>query len=435
MLGLILFAALNILMLQYHYDRWTNPKVGFWSAFWNKFEISGFDSYTYIVISQWRPLYVLERHPLLAAMMWPLSELNDWLKDITRINCAIHIVAVLWTIISTFSWMMMYRIQRRILELNVTNSLLLTAFFFSFSHIMLTTFTPDHMTLTLPLLLLTIYLAGKAIKENRVLPLWQSLPLLFISTGITTTNMVKIGLADLATRWGRCRFVGLVRHFLWYAMPLAIIGALYFYQKDTTQAEEQRYANNIVEKRSQRDSVFAETIARSRAARAEVRKEQIADISIVTNTEYRIDRINSLVENIFGEGLILHSDYCLKDANRHRPVLVRYNHWWYYAIEAMVVVLFLAGIWYGRRERLMLMTLSMFLFDMLLHVGLNFASVDVYIMTAHWAFVIPIAVAYLMRHTASKPRLMTGLQLLVLFLTLFMWTHNIQLTAEHLLHN
>ena len=93
MLGAIVIIALNVLMLQYHYDSWTNPKVGFWSAFWNRFEISGFDSYTYIVISKWRPLYALSRHPLLAVMLWPLSQLNAWLMEATHINCSIFIVA------------------------------------------------------------------------------------------------------------------------------------------------------------------------------------------------------------------------------------------------------------------------------------------------------------------------------------------------------
>ena len=66
LLGFVIVVALNIMMLQYHYAPWTNPKVGFWSAFWNRFEVSGFDPYTYIVVSKWRPLYVLSRHPLLA---------------------------------------------------------------------------------------------------------------------------------------------------------------------------------------------------------------------------------------------------------------------------------------------------------------------------------------------------------------------------------
>ena len=59
LLGLVIIVALNVMMLQYHYQPWTNPKVGFWSAFWNRFEISGFDPYTYIVVSKWRTIYVL----------------------------------------------------------------------------------------------------------------------------------------------------------------------------------------------------------------------------------------------------------------------------------------------------------------------------------------------------------------------------------------
>ena len=127
--------------------------------------------------------------------------------------------------------------------------------------------------------------------------------------------------------------------------------------------------------------------------------------------------------------------YPLRDANKenHRPVLVRYKYWWNYAFEALIVILFAAGVWCGRKERLMWMVMSMFLFDMLLHVGLNFASADVYIMTAHWAFVIPIAVAYFIKQTATKPRLNTAIVCAVLFLTLYMWGHNLQIIVQHII--
>lgn len=433
-IGLIIFSALNILMLQYHYDRWTNPKVGFWTAFWNKFEFSGFDPYTYIVISQWRPLYILSRHPLLSVMMWPLSELNGWLKDITGVNCAIHIVAVLWTFISTASWLLMYKIQRRLLELNFTTSLLLTLFFFSFSHILIITFVEDHMALTLPLLLLSIYLGGKAIKKGKMMPLWQSLPLLFITTGVTTTNCVKVGFVDLFTRWGKVSFTNLVKHFLIYLIPLAIIGGLYYYQQETIQVEEKKSIENTVNHRAERDSVFAEKWQREQMANKEIKEKQLLHLSFVTNTDYKIDRLPSLIENIFGEGFILHERYPLTDANKnHRPVLVRYENQWFYAVEAAIVFLFLAGIWCGRKERIMWMTMTMFLFDMLLHVGLNFASADVYIMTAHWAFVIPIAVGYLIKKASVKPIINTIVLATVLFITLFLIVHNMQIIVKHIL--
>lgn len=432
LLGLIVMAAYNVMMMHYHYDDWINPKVGFWSAFWNKFEFSGFDPFTYIVISSWRPLYTLVRHPLLSSMMWPLSELNGWLRDITGINCAIYIIAVVWTMVSTFSWLMMYRIMRRLLDQTVATSLLLTAFFFSFSHIMLTIFIEDHMTLSLALLLLTVYLAGKAIKQGRTMPLWQSLLLTFVATGVTTTNVVKTGLADLFTQWDKKSLASLSRHFLFYIIPLGIIGGIYYYQTQTTQAEETRSNETLMREKAAKDSTFAELWAKDKVARKKRKEQQLVHIAIATNTEYHIDRLPSLQENIFGEGLMLHEDYALKDANRNRPVLVRYRYWWMYAIEAAIVLLFAAGVWCGRRERLMWLTMSMFLFDMLLHVGFNFASADVYIMTAHWAFVIPIAVAYLMRRVSCNATLKTATLVAVLFLTLFLWTHNTMIIVDHI---
>lgn len=432
-LGLIMFSALNVMMLFYHYDAWTNPKVGFWSAFYNRFEISGFDPYTYITVSKWRPLYVISRHPLLAGMVWPLSELNEWIKEDYQINSAIFIVAVVWTILAVCSWTLMYRIMRKIVKVDFWQSLLLTAFFFSFSHILLVTFTPDHMSLTLPLVLLTIYLAGKAIEKGRTMPLWQSLPLLFVSTGVTTTNMVKIGLADLFTQWDKKSFGKIIINFLFYLIPLGGIAWLYVYQQDTTQAEETQSNNRLMQRKAAKDSTFAKELVKFEQNKKKRKSDQLIKLDIATNTEYHIDRVNSVVENIFGEGFILHEDYCLMDANRARPVLVRYNHWWYYAMEVCIVGLFIAGVWYGRRERLVWMTMSMFLFDMLLHVGLNFASADVYIMTAHWAFAIPIAVGFMLKKVADKPKASMVILSLVLFLTLFMCVHNVQLIYTHII--
>ncbi|MDO4992070.1 MAG: DUF6080 domain-containing protein [Prevotellaceae bacterium] len=434
LLGLVIVVALNIMMLQYHYQPWTNPKVGFWSAFWNRWEVSGFDPYTYIVVSKWRPLYVLSRHPLLAGMMWPLSELNSWLMEETGVNCAIFIVGVLLVLLSLSAWMLMYRIQRRLLEMSAWMSLLLTLFFYSFSHVMLTIFVEDHMAMTLPLLLLSVYLAGKAIKRGKTMPLWQSLPLLFVSTGVTTTNCVKIGLSDIFTQWGRKSFGRIVVHFLVYLIPMSVIAGFYFYQEHTTQIEEKHNIERTVNKRMQRDSVFAVKWKKELADNERRKHEQLVQLSFVTNTDYKIDRLPSLVENVFGEGFILHNRYPLRDSNKnHRPVLVRYKYWWNYLLEGMIVVLFITGVFCGRKERLMWMVMSMFLFDMFLHVGLNFASADVYIMTAHWAFVIPVAVAYLIKKTMVSPKLNIAVVAAVIFLTLYMWVHNLQIIIPHII--
>ena len=63
LLGLLIMAALNIMMLQWQPDLFTSTRYGAWSQFWNHGEFSGFDTYTYIVVSSFRPVYVLSRHP------------------------------------------------------------------------------------------------------------------------------------------------------------------------------------------------------------------------------------------------------------------------------------------------------------------------------------------------------------------------------------
>jgi hypothetical protein len=67
------------------------------------------------------------------------------------------------------------------------------------------------------------------------------------------------------------------------------------------------------------------------------------------------------------------------------------------------------------------MVFSWFLLDMGLHVGLGFGINEVYIMSAHWMFIIPIAIGFLVNrlHHSMLPY-MRGL-LLVLTLYLLMY--------------
>lgn len=430
--GIVTMTLLNYMMVSWKPDIFTNTKAAAWSTFWNHGEMSGFDTYTYIVVTSFHPVYVLSRHPILAMLLWPFYELNQLLKEIFHINCAIYVVAVLWTALSTCSWVLMYRIQRKIMELSWAYSLLLTLFFFSFSHVMIILFFPDHMGISLPILLLTIYLAGKAMKQQRRLSLWYSLPLAFFATGVTTTNLIKVGIADLFTQWGKVSFKKIICHFLWYLIPVGLLFAAYLYQMETSQKQEQERIVKIEKAKVKKNKAYAQKYQAGQRAYQERRKQQIVDIAIVTDTEYHIDRLPSLVENVFGEGLILHDTYTLKDPNRgdHRPVLVRYGHWGYYVVEGLIVTLFLLGIWMGRREKFLWMVLSMFLFDMLLHVGLNFASADVYIMTAHWAFVIPVAIGYLIKKGTTLSRISA---FTVLGLTVFLWQYNLSLITQYML--
>ena len=133
-------------------------------------------------------------------------------------------------------------------------------------------------------------------------------------------------------------------------------------------------------------------------------------------------RMQSAVENLFGESLQLHRDHLLEDVQQTRPVFVSYRWAISYAVEAIVVLLLIAGAWTARRSRFFQVVLAWFVFDMVMHVGFGFGLNEVYIMTAHWAFIVPIAAAYLIKATHGAMR--KTVRLAVLATTIWMLAYN-----------
>ena len=81
------------------------------------------------------------------------------------------------------------------------------------------------------------------------------------------------------------------------------------------------------------------------------------------------------------------------------------------------------------------MSLSYLGFNIFLHIILGFGINEIYIMTPHWAFVLPIAVGYLLeeRGTRKEERGRRSVRLAVLLLTAYLLTYNGWLLTEFLL--
>ena len=48
--------------------------------------------------------------------------------------------------------------------------------------------------------------------------------------------------------------------------------------------------------------------------------------------------------------------------------------------------------------------MSYFMLDMILHIGLGFGINEVYIMTAHWIYALPIAMGFLVKNIQPKTK-------------------------------
>lgn len=424
--ALVVFAALNALLIANHWQSFTRgAHVGFWSVFYNHLNMSGYDIFSLIFISCMRLHWNALRHPLFVVVLLPLFGLNRLIMPPTEFNAAVLLMAALLVAADVWGAVLMHRLLRDVVEVRSVDAALLTALFYGFAHVMIATMVPDHFALSLPLLLLTLLIAGRKLKEGKPMKLWQSALLFFLTAGVTLTNGVKVALAA----W----FVNGRKVFSWrsiaaFVVPTLLLGAIYVWQQDAIVAPQERKIKRIEAAVAKKDPArIAKLNEHNDFVKQQNGEALTKNVPLLEWSDITTDRWQSAVDNLFGESLQLHRDYLLEDVQQTRPVFVQYRSALNYVVEALLVVLLAVGAWTARREKFFLMVLAWFGFDMLMHMGFGFGLNEVYIMTAHWAFIIPIAAGYILRRSNSMaPRV------LVAALTVWLWAYNAAIVIGYL---
>ena len=424
--ALVVFAALNALLIATHWQSFTRgAHVGFWSVFYNHLNMSGYDIFSLIFISCMRLHWNTLRHPLFVVLLLPLFGLNRLIMPPTEFNAAVLLMAALLVAADVWGAVLMHRLLRDVVEVRRVDAALLTALFYGFAHVMIATMVPDHFALSLPLLLLTLLIAGRRLKEGKPMKLWQSALLFFLTAGVTLTNGVKVALAA----W----FVNGRKVFAWrsiaaFVVPTLLLGAIYVWQQDAIVAPQERKIKRIEAAVAKKDPArIAKLQEHNDFVKQQNGEALTKNVPLLEWSDITTDRWQSAVDNLFGESLQLHRDYLLEDVQQTRPVFVQYRSALNYVVEALLVVLLAVGAWMARREKFFLMVLAWFGFDMLMHMGFGFGLNEVYIMTAHWAFIIPIAAGYILRRSNSMaPRA------LVAALAVWLWAYNAAIIIGYL---
>lgn len=424
--ALVVFAALNALLIANHWQSFTRgAHVGFWSVFYNHLNMSGYDIFSLIFISCMRLHWNALRHPLFVVVLLPLFWLNRLIMPPTEFNAAVLLMAALLVAADVWGAVLMHRLLRDVVEVRRVDAALLTALFYGFAHVMIATMVPDHFALSLPLLLLTLLIAGRNLKEGKPMKLWQSALLFFLTAGVTLTNGVKVALAA----W----FVNGRKVFAWrsiaaFVVPTLLLGTIYVWQQDAIVAPQERNIKRIEAAVAKKDPArIAKLQEHNDFVKQQNGEALTKNVPLLEWSDITTDRWQSAVDNLFGESLQLHRDYLLEDVQQTRPVFVQYRSALNYVVEALLVVLLAVGAWTARREKFFLMVLAWFGFDMLMHMGFGFGLNEVYIMTAHWAFIIPIAAGYILRRSNSMaPRV------LVAALAVWLWAYNAAIVIGYL---
>lgn len=464
---LVVLLALDALVICKYYDVFTPLNAHYWHLFISKFHISGFDPITYSVVSDWTAGYNVYRHPLLAFFMFVPYLVNQALIWLTGVNCAIFVVAAIQTFSAFYAAVFLYRIMREIVGVGRSESVVLCSFFYSFAFVMLSAMVPDHFVISMMLLLLALYVSGKLMLKRRRLTIWQLALYFFLTAGTSLNNGLKIYLSMLfvngkrifrpkflflaillpaALTWGAARLS--YDHIVWprnMAAKAAKAKAKAAKEKKQKEEQAERHRQDSLRIAAfspvqldslAKDSVVKDSVAKVNAAKPKPKRRRkngkpIANGEFIGWTDITTSRWQSAVENLFGESVQLHEDYVLADELRSRPMIVHYRHAFNYCVEAVVVVLFLLGIWAGRRSRFFWLVMSYFALDMALHLGLGFGLNEVYIMSAHWIYVVPIAVGFLLRSIGTV-RARRSLTVAVALLSLYLWVWNVRLICDYL---
>ena len=456
--ALLCFVMFNVLNVVRYWSTLTTVDGDTWSKFVKGWHVAGFDPITYAVLTDWTIGYNIYRHPLLAYFMWPLSKLNGLLIDVTGCNCAILITASMLLFCSFYSFLFLTRMFCDIIEIRRFEANILSALTFSFAYVMLATLVPDHFIMSMFCLTLTLYLCGVKLKNGSALNMWQTITLFILTAGVSLNNGLKIFLAAMMTR--RKRFFEWRYLLLAVVIPSALIwmsartSYKYFvWPKEMARHEKKVKAEKVrmekvrtavMDTITTKDTAVVNAMVSRVMAEQKEKKEKrrrksavyrhtgepIAGGEFMRWTDKSTSRMDVAVECLFGEGIMLHEDYVLGDVLVNRPVIVHYRNWFNYAVEMLLVVLFVLGVWCGRRQLFLWTAMSFFLMDMLLHMGLGFGINEIYIMSAHYLFVIPIAMAYLIKSLNGKWRTRLTCTLGVLAGYLAIW--NVSLLVYYL---
>lgn len=465
-LGIFLaLAILNGVVIARYAGTFTLVTDDYYKNFIRHFCVSGFDPLTYWVLSDWNAAYNVYRHPLLAFYMYIPYLINMGLMKLTGYNCALFIAVIIQMFCGFYATLFLQRIFREVLELDKAASSILTLLFFSFGHVMVTCIVPDHFVISMLLLILALYVSGRRIKHNHPLKIWQTVVYFVLTAGTSLNNGLKIFFSALfvnrkrffrpkhlllavilpaALLWGFCRWE--YRTFVW---PVEMARKE---MKAKKTAEKKARQERMAQLKQIKDSLTKDSIQKGlkiitpeeiaqkakndsiqkakQLARNEARKKRgpkqgapIMKGEFMNWTDATSSRTQSIVENLMGESIQLHQDYVLQDELRHRPMFVNYRYAFNYIVEALIIILFLAGIWAGRKSRYLWLVMSYFGLDMLLHIGLGFGLNEVYIMSGHWIYALPIAIGFLLKETRHQ-RYSLCLKSLLLTIGLFLLIYN-----------
>ena len=263
---------------------------------------------------------------------------------LSGINCVQFVVGAILVFCAFYSFIFLYRIFREVIGTERFDANLLSAFYFSFAYVMVSAMATDHFIMSMIILLCTLYITGVCMKKGRQLTIWQT-----TSLWIYSGRIAQQWSEDLSCRpfhqwqkvlqyqilsdrshppavlhpWAFARWE--YRTFVW-PKEMARHEAKMKKNKEATAKIYQQYRDSTGVKDSAKVEAAVRKIIKDKAHAKYVRDHKqiwnkntgkpIAKGEFMNWTDKTTSRSQTLVENFFGESIMLHQQNLLGDVLR-----------------------------------------------------------------------------------------------------------------------
>jgi len=348
----------------------------------------GYDVFEYIdrisSIGFFVPGSVGVRHPLLAIILSPLALIAIPLKIISG-KLILHVIFLYlsFSVISTLSYTVVYKYCSDLLNIRKMRSFLICLLFSVFGHNIYLSYFPESFPVSMFGLLVIVYMTSDCILNKRRVPLASNIIMFCFLSGVTVTNGMKSAIAQLfqTVMPFRQRIILVLKSGL-------IFLSLYIISIGITFVTYRLYfGRNII--------------------------DQTFDYFSFTRG------LNELSE-FFLEPLMFHHNYSFVGPLT-KPFV--YNSIFPLITAFVFYGFILFAILRNIKDKIILLLLSMFSFDILIHFICGFGLDESYIFCQHWFFIFPISIA-LLYYKIRNEKTKTGMDfLLVFFIIAFAWNN------------
>lgn len=315
-----------------------------------------------------------ERHPLANYFFDGLRSFALWISGQKYDAIFRLVLAFCSSLAMTLSLLYMFKYCRNVVKLNQKESWLITLFFSSFSTVWMLFFTPETYTYTLPALIFFVYFVSSKLQKNES-PGWLTMTLAnIVLGGLTITNGAKVYLPQLflAKNWKSLRAVAQMA--LKSGISITIFVLLFLWRMDFQWQK-------IVEQTGAQYEKFSQLKA--------------------------IPFWDMAVSWFWGGPMLfpdfINLDYRSKAGFAYKALFFStYQNVWEYLWVGMIFLMTLSAIFLNRKNRLVLMLASFFAVDFAIHLLLKFGLRTAYIYGAHYIFLVPMLLAWLLVYVKNR---------------------------------